>query len=341
MLDGVATVSAPADTTLWAPAITLATAAVQHHDSYRLLLDKADDIPPIPCAVAHPCDESSLRGAVEAAAARLIVPILVGPAAQDPRPWPRSWVSTSARLELDRRAAQPRGRGQGGRAGPGRQGRAVDEGQPAHRRADGRGGGQGDRPAHRAADQPCVHHGRADLRGPAVHHRRCDQHLPGPRDQGRHRPERDRPASRPGTGRAARGHPVGGRDREPQDSRHARRRRLVQDGRSRPDQGRHPRRPAGARQRDQPGGRPDQGHRLPGGGPGADPGRPRPRGRQHAGQEPVVHGQRRRGRHRARGAGADHPDQPGRQCPHPHGVLRGGGTLRPRPPRGRGRWRPA
>ena len=37
-------------------------------------------IPPIACAVAHPCDESSLRGAVEAAAARLMVPILVGPA---------------------------------------------------------------------------------------------------------------------------------------------------------------------------------------------------------------------------------------------------------------------
>ena len=81
ILDGVATVQAP-DTTLWAPAITLGTAAVQHHDSYRLLLDKADDIPPIPCAVAHPCDESSLRGAVEAAAARLMCPILVGPAAR-------------------------------------------------------------------------------------------------------------------------------------------------------------------------------------------------------------------------------------------------------------------
>ena len=138
----------------------------------------------------------------------------------------------------------------------------------------------------------------------------------------------------PGTGRAARGHPVGGRDGQPEDARHARRRRLVQDGRSRPDQGRHARRPAGAGQRDQPGGRADQGHRLPGGGPGADPGRARPRGRQHAGQEPVVHGQRRRGRHRARGARADHPDQPRRQCPHPHGVLRGGGALCPRPPRG-------
>ena len=81
VLDGVATVIAPAEK-LSAPAITLAAASVQRHDSYRLLLDHADGIPPIPCAVAHPCDESSLRGAVEAAAAKLMIPILVGPAAK-------------------------------------------------------------------------------------------------------------------------------------------------------------------------------------------------------------------------------------------------------------------
>jgi phosphate acetyltransferase len=81
VLDGMATVIAPAEK-FSAPAITLATASVQRHDSYRLLLDHADKIPPIPCAVAHPCDESSLRGAIEAAAAKLMIPILVGPAAK-------------------------------------------------------------------------------------------------------------------------------------------------------------------------------------------------------------------------------------------------------------------
>lgn len=35
--------------------------------------------PPLPCAVVHPVDAASLAGAVEAAAARLIAPILVGP----------------------------------------------------------------------------------------------------------------------------------------------------------------------------------------------------------------------------------------------------------------------
>jgi phosphate acetyltransferase len=39
-------------------------------------------LPPTPTAVAHPCDENSLRGAVDAAKAGLIAPILVGPAAR-------------------------------------------------------------------------------------------------------------------------------------------------------------------------------------------------------------------------------------------------------------------
>ena len=38
--------------------------------------------PPLPCAVVHPVDAASLGGAVAAAAAGLIAPILVGPAAR-------------------------------------------------------------------------------------------------------------------------------------------------------------------------------------------------------------------------------------------------------------------
>ena len=37
---------------------------------------------PMPCAVVHPCDESSLRGALESFEKGLIVPVLVGPAAR-------------------------------------------------------------------------------------------------------------------------------------------------------------------------------------------------------------------------------------------------------------------
>src|SRR4051794_4775687 len=50
----------------------------QHH-KYDRLITATRKLAPLPTAVAHPCDESSLRGVVEAAQAGMIVPILVGP----------------------------------------------------------------------------------------------------------------------------------------------------------------------------------------------------------------------------------------------------------------------
>jgi phosphate acetyltransferase len=47
---------------------------------YEQLIARAKGVPPATTIVAHPCDETSLRGPVEAAQAGLIVPILVGPA---------------------------------------------------------------------------------------------------------------------------------------------------------------------------------------------------------------------------------------------------------------------
>src|ERR1700744_404550 len=49
------------------------------HDKYLRLIDAAQKLPPVVAAVAHPCDEVSLGGAVEARKLRLIEPILVGP----------------------------------------------------------------------------------------------------------------------------------------------------------------------------------------------------------------------------------------------------------------------
>ena len=49
------------------------------HTKYQRLIDVCETLPPTPTAVAHPCDESSLRGAVDAAKLGLINPILVGP----------------------------------------------------------------------------------------------------------------------------------------------------------------------------------------------------------------------------------------------------------------------
>jgi phosphate acetyltransferase len=49
------------------------------HDKYQRLIKAAQALPAIRVAIAHPCDDVSLQGAVEAARLRLIEPILVGP----------------------------------------------------------------------------------------------------------------------------------------------------------------------------------------------------------------------------------------------------------------------
>ena len=150
---------------------------------------------PATTVVAHPCDETSLRGAIEAAEAGIIEPILVGPAAKiaavarehgldigrfEIVDAPHSEAAAAKAVELIRE-----GKGEllmKGSLHTDELMRAVTLRQ--------------DRPAHRAADQPRLHHGRADLSGDAVHHRRRDQHLPRPRRQARHRPERHRPVHR-------------------------------------------------------------------------------------------------------------------------------------------------
>lgn len=52
------------------------------HEKYEALLYRCHALAPVRTAVAHPCDETSLTGAVEAAEARIITPILVGPEAK-------------------------------------------------------------------------------------------------------------------------------------------------------------------------------------------------------------------------------------------------------------------
>ncbi|HVL07684.1 MAG TPA: phosphate acetyltransferase [Burkholderiaceae bacterium] len=54
----------------------------QKHEKYQRLIDYCKELPPMPTAVVHPCDESSLSGAFEAAKLGLIAPILVGPRAR-------------------------------------------------------------------------------------------------------------------------------------------------------------------------------------------------------------------------------------------------------------------
>jgi phosphate acetyltransferase len=52
------------------------------HEKYLQLINRAKAVRPTVTAVAHPCDESSLQAAVEAARLGLIEPILVGPASR-------------------------------------------------------------------------------------------------------------------------------------------------------------------------------------------------------------------------------------------------------------------
>ena len=63
---------------------------------YDRLIALAKQVPPATTLVVHPCDDSSLRGAVEAAEAGIIVPILVGPAAKI------AAVARESRLDIDR-----------------------------------------------------------------------------------------------------------------------------------------------------------------------------------------------------------------------------------------------
>ena len=54
----------------------------RRHEKYDRLIYACHALAPVRTAVAHPCDETSLRGAVEAAEAKIIKPVLVGPEAR-------------------------------------------------------------------------------------------------------------------------------------------------------------------------------------------------------------------------------------------------------------------
>jgi phosphate acetyltransferase len=67
----------------------------RQHEKYDALIYSCHALAPVRTAVVHPCDESSLSGAVEAAAAKLIKPILVGPEAKIRA------LATALNLDLD------------------------------------------------------------------------------------------------------------------------------------------------------------------------------------------------------------------------------------------------
>ncbi len=60
----------------------IAPAAHPPESKYERLIARAKQVPPAQTIVVHPCDESSLRGPVQAAELGIIKPIFVGPAAK-------------------------------------------------------------------------------------------------------------------------------------------------------------------------------------------------------------------------------------------------------------------
>lgn len=56
-----------------------AVSELHRHEKYERLIAAAQRLPALPTAVAHPCDATSLQGALDATSAGLITPILIGP----------------------------------------------------------------------------------------------------------------------------------------------------------------------------------------------------------------------------------------------------------------------
>ena len=81
LVDGVATVQAPVKRIAYADVAT-PELILRRNDAFAKLLKRCEGLPPVTCAVVHPCDRDSLAGAIEAAKRDLIVPVLVGPEAR-------------------------------------------------------------------------------------------------------------------------------------------------------------------------------------------------------------------------------------------------------------------
>ncbi len=78
LLVGTLEVTAPREK-IRQPVRDLPTVQLVRDDRYRDLVEMCRELPPMTTAVVHPCSDDSLKGAIEAAEANLIKPILVGP----------------------------------------------------------------------------------------------------------------------------------------------------------------------------------------------------------------------------------------------------------------------
>jgi phosphotransacetylase len=78
LVEGIAVVTAPSKSIAYSNVAT-PEIVLRRNDGFTPLLRRCEALPPIRCAVVHPCDRDSLLGALEAAKRKMIVPVLVGP----------------------------------------------------------------------------------------------------------------------------------------------------------------------------------------------------------------------------------------------------------------------
>jgi phosphate acetyltransferase len=81
LVTGTVTVRAPERRLCYSDVAT-PEVILRHTDKYARLLKRCEALPPVKCAVAHPCDRDSLLGPIEAAKRGLIEPVLIGPEAK-------------------------------------------------------------------------------------------------------------------------------------------------------------------------------------------------------------------------------------------------------------------
>ncbi|HWP90723.1 MAG TPA: bifunctional enoyl-CoA hydratase/phosphate acetyltransferase [Thermodesulfobacteriota bacterium] len=78
LVSGTVTVSAPTKKISYSE-VAPPQLVLRRGDAFIKLFKACEEIPPVVCAVVHPCDKNSLLGPVEAAKRGIIEPVLVGP----------------------------------------------------------------------------------------------------------------------------------------------------------------------------------------------------------------------------------------------------------------------
>jgi phosphate acetyltransferase len=78
LVTGTVTVAAPRERIAYAEVVP-PELALRRGDAFGPLFKACAGLPPVPCAIVHPCDRDSLLGPIESAKHGLITPVLIGP----------------------------------------------------------------------------------------------------------------------------------------------------------------------------------------------------------------------------------------------------------------------